>query len=81
MSIVHRAISTYIIQRAGFCKKHTKTVVVTLIQRFGNALNLNIYFDMLFFEGALSEDKLGNTKFTRIKAPIGNRGTMMIWSP
>jgi ribosomal protein S27E len=69
MSIVHRAISTYIIQRAGFVNKHAKTGAVTLIQRFGSALNLNIHFHMLFLEGALSEDKLGNTKFTRIKAP------------
>ena len=77
---MHRAISTYIIQRAGFANKHAKTGAVTLIQRFGSALNLNIHFHMLFLEGALSEDKLGNTKFTRIKAPTGNQSTMMIWS-
>ena len=43
MSIVHRAISTYIIQRAGFANKHAKTGAITLIQRFGSALNLNIH--------------------------------------
>jgi hypothetical protein len=42
---------------------------VTLIQRFGSALNLNIHFHMLFLEGAISENPWGGTTFTRIKAP------------
>jgi len=42
---------------------------VTLIQRFGSALNLNIHFHMLFLEGAISENTWGGTTFTRIKAP------------
>jgi len=42
---------------------------VTLIQRFGSALNLNIHFHMLFLEGAINENSWGGTTFTRIKAP------------
>lgn len=69
MGIIHRAISTHIVNRAGFTTKQAKTGAVTLIQRFGSALNLNIHFHMLFLEGAISENPWGGTTFTRIKAP------------
>jgi hypothetical protein len=45
---------------------------VTLIQRFGSALNLNNHFHMLFLKGAISENSWGGTTFTRIKAPCHN---------
>jgi ribosomal protein S27E len=69
LGIIHRAISTHIVNRAGFSNKQAKTGAVTLIQRFGSALNLNIHFHMLFLEGAISENPWGGTTFTRIKAP------------
>jgi hypothetical protein len=69
MQIIHRAISTHIVNRAGFSNKQAKTGAVTLIQRFGSALNLNIHFHMLFLEGAINENAWGGTTFTRIKAP------------
>jgi hypothetical protein len=69
MQIIHRAISTHIANKAGFTNKQAKTGAVTLIQRFGSALNLNIHFHMLFLEGAISENPWGGTTFTRIKAP------------
>ena len=69
MQIIHRAISTHIVNKAGFTYKRAKTGAVTLIQRFGSALNLNIHFHMLFLEGAISENLWGGTTFTRIKAP------------
>jgi hypothetical protein len=69
MGIVHRAISTHIVSKAGFSNKQAKTGAATLIQRFGSALNLNIHFHMLFLEGAISENPWGGTTFTRIKAP------------
>lgn len=51
LGIVYRAIETHLIQQAG-CTRHTaKTGAVTLIQRFGSALNLNIHFHMLFLDG------------------------------
>lgn len=70
MQIIHRAISTHIVNKAGFSNKQAKTGAVTLIQRFGSALNLNIHFHMLFLEGAISENTWGETTFTLIKAPI-----------
>jgi hypothetical protein len=69
MQIIHRAISTYIVNKGGFTNKQAKTGAVTLIQRFGSALNLNIHFHMLFLEGAISENPWRGTTFTRIKAP------------
>jgi hypothetical protein len=40
--IVYRAISTHLTQKAGFRLKEASTGAVTLIQRFGSALNLNM---------------------------------------
>jgi hypothetical protein len=69
MQIIHRAISTHIVNKAGFTNKQAKTGAVTLIQRFGSVLNLNIHFHMLLLEGVVSENPWGGTTFTRIKAP------------
>jgi hypothetical protein len=72
LGIIHRAISTHVVGQAGFSNKQAKTGAVTLIQRFGSAVNLNIHFHMLFLEGAISENPRGGTTFTRIKAPTHN---------
>ena len=69
MWIIHRAISTHIVNRVGFTNKKANTGAVTIIQSFGSALNLNIHFHMLFLEGAISENPWGGNTFTRIKAP------------
>jgi hypothetical protein len=42
LGIVYRAISTHLIHKAGYQLKDGATGAVTLIQRFGSALNLNI---------------------------------------
>ena len=47
LRIVYRAIETYLIHQAGQTRKTAKTGAVTLIQRFGSALNLNIHFPSL----------------------------------
>ena len=51
LGIVYRAIETHLIQEAGCTRHAAKTGAVTLIQRFGSALNLNIHFHMLFLDG------------------------------
>lgn len=48
MQIIHRGISAHIVNKAEFTHKQAKTGAVTLIQRFGSALNLNIHFHMFF---------------------------------
>lgn len=45
-----------------------QTGAVTLIQRFGSALNLNIHFHMLFLDGVYSPNGHPN-RFRQVKAP------------
>ena len=56
LRIIYRIISTYLIKKAGYNKKTARTGAVTLIQRFGSALNLNIHFHMLFLDGVYVDD-------------------------
>ncbi len=51
LGIVYRAIETHLIQQAGCILAEARTGAVTLIQRFGSALNLNIHFHMLLLDG------------------------------
>jgi hypothetical protein len=51
LGIVYRAIETHLINKAGLTRSKARTGAVTLIQRFGSALNLNIHFHMLFLDG------------------------------
>jgi hypothetical protein len=46
LGIVYRAIATHLIEKAGHTKTTAHTGAVTLIQRFGSALNLNIHFHL-----------------------------------
>jgi hypothetical protein len=41
LGIVYRVIATHLVNKAGFTRKTARTGAVTLIQRFGSALNLN----------------------------------------
>jgi ribosomal protein S27E len=59
LEVVTRAISTYLVKKAGFTHKTAKTGAVTLIQRFGSALNLNIHFHMLYLDGVYEVDSEG----------------------
>ena len=51
LGIVYRIISTHLIHKAGCRLMDAATGAVTLIQRFGSALNLNIHFHILFLDG------------------------------
>ena len=52
LGIVYRCIATHLIKKAGFARKTAQTGAVTLIQRFGSALNLNVHLaHMLFLDG------------------------------
>ena len=56
LGVVYRAISTYLIKKTGFTvASGAKTGAVTLIQRFGSALNLSDYLD---FEPGEAFDRL-----------------------
>jgi ribosomal protein S27E len=69
LGIVYRCIATHLINKAGFSRKTVQTGAVTLIQRFGSALNLNIHFHMLFLDGVYVERPDGSLRFRWVKAP------------
>ena len=73
LGIIYRAIATHISKKAGHTKKTAQTGAVTLIQRFGSAINLNVHFHMLFLDGVYIEDKYGSAvRFQWIKSPTSN---------
>jgi hypothetical protein len=52
LTIVHRVICTFLVKRAGMTvRSGAQGGAVTLIQRFGSALNLNLHFHMLYLNG------------------------------
>ncbi|MFH4117954.1 transposase, partial [Acinetobacter baumannii] len=57
------------IKKAGYTKASAQTGSVTLIQRFGSALNLNVHYHMLFLDGVYAEDDYGKQRFHRVQAP------------
>lgn len=69
LGIVYRAIATHLIRSAGFSRDHAQTGAVTLIQRFGSAVNLNVHFHMLFLDGVYVERSDGRLRFRWVKAP------------
>jgi hypothetical protein len=68
LGIVYRCIATRLICKAGFTCSTAQTGAVTLIQRFGSALNLNIHFHMLFLDGVFTERTEGGLRFHPTKA-------------
>ena len=69
LGIVYRCIATHLIKKAGFSRKTAQAGAVTLIQRFGSALNLNVHFHMLFLDGVYVERPAGSLRFRWVKAP------------
>jgi hypothetical protein len=69
LGIVYRCIATHLIKNAGFSRKTAQAGAVTLIQRFGSALNLNVHFHMLFLDGIYLERPDGSLRFLWVKAP------------
>jgi len=56
LGIVHRVIARWLADQAGVERSTAQCGAVTLIQRFGSALNLNIHFHMLWLDGVYQED-------------------------
>jgi ribosomal protein S27E len=52
LGIVYRTLSGYILKKARLTRASGATGAVTLIQRFGSALNLNVHFHLLALDGA-----------------------------
>lgn len=68
LGIVYRAIASHLIKAAGYHHETAQTGAVTLVQRFGSALNLNIHFHMLFLDGVYVTTRERLT-FRRIPPP------------
>ena len=70
LGIVYRCIATHLIKKAGFSCTTARTGAVTLIQRFGSALNLNVHFHILFLDGVYADSVTGSSlRFRWVKAP------------
>ena len=67
LGIVYRALATHLIHQAGHTQATARTGAVTLIQRFGSALNLNIHFHMLCLDGVYVTGPA--PRFRRLPAP------------
>jgi ribosomal protein S27E len=72
LGIVNRVISTHLIKKAGFNKTTAYAGAVTLIQRFGSALNLNLHFHALFIDGVYHQKNKSKLRFHRVNAPTAN---------
>ena len=77
LGIVYRVIATHLVKKTGHTHDAAKTGAVTLIQRFGSALNLNIHFHMLFLDGVYIERPNGTARFRWVKAPTGQELTQL----
>ena len=77
LGIVYRVIATHLVKKTGYTNQAAKTGAVTLIQRFGSALNLNIHFHMLFLDGVYVERPNGTARFRWVKAPTSAELTQL----
>jgi hypothetical protein len=68
LGIVYGEIARAILEKARLTRATGATGAVTLIQRFGSALNLNVHLHMLFLDGAYLLDT-SPPVFRRIGAP------------
>jgi hypothetical protein len=48
LGIVYRTLASHITKKVDYNRQTAQTGAVTLLQRFGSALNLNIHFHMLY---------------------------------
>jgi ribosomal protein S27E len=70
---VYRAISGFLLQKACLTRATGHPGAVTLIQRFGSALNLNIHFHMIFLDGVYRPVDGAAPLFRHVPAPTGRR--------
>jgi hypothetical protein len=78
LGIVYRTLATHLIKKAGFTRKTARTGAVTLIQRFGSALNMDIHFHMLFLDGVYVDGANGTAaRFRWVKAPTSDELTQL----
>jgi hypothetical protein len=80
LAIVHRVIGGWLADQAGIDRPAAQCGAVTLIQRFGSALNLNIHFHMLWLDGvyeATTEPSQRKPRLHRARAPTSAQLTQL----
>ena len=78
LRIVIRAISSHLIASAGCTRAQAQTGAVTLIQRFGSALNLNIHYHMIFLDGVYLTRSGGGHRFVGTESPTSGELTVLV---
>ena len=68
LQIIHRVISTFLIQQAGLKRTEAQSGAVTLIQRFGSAANLNTHLHCVVLDGVYRSTE-GVPVFHAVRAP------------
>lgn len=66
---VHRLIARSPVERSGAKAQEAHTGAITLIERFGSALNLNIHLHCLVLDGVYRRDDDGAPLFQALPAP------------
>lgn len=67
LAIFHRLIGSFYKKRAKKLRlKNPKVGAMSVVQRFGGALNLNIHFHTLFMDGVYFENRFGEKVFKEI---------------
>ncbi len=69
LGVVYRTISGHLLGGARLTRRTGHTGAVTLIQRFGSALNLNVHLHMIFVDGAYRSDGTASPVFHPVPAP------------
>jgi ribosomal protein S27E len=72
LGVVYRTISGFLLRRAGFTRASGHTGAVTVVQRFGSALNLNVHFHLLFLDGVYVNGGARPPVFCHVSAPGAN---------
>ncbi|KGO99730.1 hypothetical protein N791_07705 [Lysobacter defluvii IMMIB APB-9 = DSM 18482] len=78
--IVHRVIAGWLADQAGVPRDTAQCGAVTLIQRFGSALNLNVHFHMLWLDGVYDanvEPPRRKPRLRRARAPTSAQLTQL----
>lgn len=69
LGVVYRTISGHLLSETGLTRATAATGAVTLVQRFGSALNLNVHFHMMFPDGAYLTDGADLPGFRHVDEP------------
>ena len=69
LGVVYRTISGHLLGEARLSRRTGHTGAVTLIQRFGSGLNLNVHLHMIFIDGAYRSDGTAPPVFHPVPPP------------